>query len=119
MTAFDQELPRSPTAPQLARRLVGDWFGQELSLKDLHRAKLLVTELVTNAVVHGTGQIHVMGEINDDRVLVEVIDEGRGFEREVRASDFADLHGRGLMIVEAEASRWGVHEGTPRVVCPS
>lgn len=115
MTSLDQELPRSPAAPQLARQLVGDWLGSDLSLEDLYTAKLLATELVTNAVLHGRGQIQLRGEIDQDRVLVEVIDEGRGFEREVRASAFADLHGRGLMIVDAEASRWGVHEGTTHV----
>jgi hypothetical protein len=47
--------------------------------------------------------------------LVEVIDEGSGFERVVRQQTFEDLHGRGLMIVDAAASRWGLHEGMTHV----
>jgi hypothetical protein len=47
--------------------------------------------------------------------LVEVIDEGSGFERVVREHSFEDLHGRGLDIVDAEASRWGLYEGTTHV----
>jgi hypothetical protein len=48
-------------------------------------------------------------------VLVEVIDEGSGFERVVRRNDFEDVGGRGLTIVESQASRWGIHEGTTHV----
>jgi hypothetical protein len=53
--------------------------------------------------------------LTEDRLLVEVIDEGSGFEYELRRMDFSDLHGRGLSIVEAESSRWGIHEGTTHV----
>lgn len=77
--------------------------------------KLLTSELVTNAVIHGTGKVTLHGAIDKDRVLVEVVDEGHGFERTLRKRDFDDIGGRGLMIVDAEASRWGIHEGTTHV----
>lgn len=113
--AFEKELPRDRHAPWVARRSLGDWFGTVLEHDELHTAKLLTSELVTNAVLHGQGQIVLRAQLDDDRVLVEVIDEGQGFEHEVRHRDFEDLHGRGLAIVETESSRWGIHDGTTHV----
>jgi anti-sigma regulatory factor (Ser/Thr protein kinase) len=113
--SFERELPRSHEAPWLARSSLAAWLGVELEPDELHNAKLLVSELVTNAVVHGKGRITLRVNLNGDRVRVEVIDEGAGFEHRVRRSEFEDLHGRGLAIVESESSRWGIHEGTTHV----
>jgi anti-sigma regulatory factor (Ser/Thr protein kinase) len=112
---FERELPRASDAPWIARRSISDWFGTELESDELQRAKLLTSELVTNAVLHGKGRIMMRSELHEDSLRVEVIDEGEGFEHEVRRRDFKDLHGRGLQIVEAESSRWGIHEGTTHV----
>ena len=112
---FETELPRSHDAPWLARKLLAQWFGPDLASDELHRTKLLASELVTNAVLHGQGTIRLRADLNEDRALVEVIDEGSGFEHEIRQREFDELHGRGLAIVESESSRWGVHEGTTHV----
>ena len=112
---FEQELPRTPEAPRVARRALTGWHGQELDSEELHRAKLLASELVTNAVLHGKGRIILRSRFDDDRLMVEVIDEGAGFEHQLRRRDFDEVGGRGLAIVEAEASRWGIHEGTTHV----
>jgi anti-sigma regulatory factor (Ser/Thr protein kinase) len=83
-------------------------MGGQLDAAELHRAKLLGSERVNNAVLHGQGRIELRAELNDDRVRIEVIDEGEGFR---------ELHGRGLGIVDAEASRLGDSRGHhPRVV---
>jgi anti-sigma regulatory factor (Ser/Thr protein kinase) len=86
-----------------------------LASEELEVARLLVSELVTNAVVHGHGDIVMRAQLDDDRLLVEVIDEGGGFERTLRQHDFASIGGRGLAIVDTAASRWGIHEGTTHV----
>jgi anti-sigma regulatory factor (Ser/Thr protein kinase) len=112
---FEQELPRSRQAPGIARRSVVGWFGAALNADQLDAARLLTSELVANAVLHGEGKIVLRAHLDGDRVLVEVIDDGKGFEREVRQREFGDLHGRGLTIVDSEASRWGIHEGTTHV----
>ena len=112
---MEAELPRSPTAPGLARRMLSEAVVGELDGVELDRAKLLVSELVTNAVRHGRGKITLKGSLDQDKLRVEVIDEGSGFERVVRELEFHELGGRGLGIVDAEASRWGVHEGTTHV----
>jgi len=69
----------------------------------------IVSELAANAVRHaGTGYA-VRMTIDDDRVLIEVADEGRGVPVR-RAPDVFDPTGRGLQIVGALADEWGVRE---------
>ena len=114
MAGFQTALPRSVDAPRIARRLLGEWLVG-ISVVELANAELLVSELVTNAVIHGRGRIVLRMELDEDRLLVGVIDEGDGFERTVRQQDFETVGGRGLGIVETVASRWGIHEGTTHV----
>lgn len=109
------ELPRNRSAGAHARRLLEELAAGTLDVGELGRAKLLVSELVNNAVLHGQGAIVVRADLNEDRLHVEVIDEGFGFEREVREQDGEVLGGRGLRLVDSESSRWGVHEGTTHV----
>lgn len=108
-------LARDENAASHARRLVAGLCAAELDGEELDRAKLLVSELVTNAVRHGEGAITLRLGMDADRLLVEVIDEGSGFERVIRQTGLDQLEGFGLSIVDAEASRWGVHEGTTHV----
>jgi anti-sigma regulatory factor (Ser/Thr protein kinase) len=112
---LEVNLPHTPEAPAIARRYIVRWLTREVEPDELDTAKLLVSELVTNAVVHGHGEITLRATLDDDRLLVDVIDQGRGFERTLRQRDFAGVGGRGLAIVDAEASRWGIHEGTTHV----
>jgi serine/threonine-protein kinase RsbW len=99
----------------MARAALSEWFGAQLDEDLLHSAQLLASELVTNAYVHGHGAIKMRADLDEDRLLVDVIDEGAGFERAVSGSSIDAIGGRGLAIVEAEASRWGIHEGTTHV----
>jgi anti-sigma regulatory factor (Ser/Thr protein kinase) len=112
---FEKELPRTRGSPVLARRSLAHWFAGDVDSNEVRTAELLVSELVTNAVMHGHGKIILRAHLDQDRLLVEVIDEGGGFERTVRHGDFDSIGGRGLAIVDAEASRWGIHEGTTHV----
>jgi anti-sigma regulatory factor (Ser/Thr protein kinase) len=109
------ELPRSRRAAGLARAALAHWYAGEVDEDLVRRAQLLASELATNAFVHGTGQIMMYATLDRDSLRVEVIDDGQGFERTVREQDFEALGGRGLAIVDAEASRWGIHEGTTHV----
>ena len=111
---FETSLPRSVHAPRIARGLLGQWLP-DIAGAELEDAKLLASELVTNAFVHGRGEIVLRAELDEDRLLVEVIDQGQGFERTVRQRDFESVGGRGLGIVDTVASRWGIHEGTTHV----
>jgi anti-sigma regulatory factor (Ser/Thr protein kinase) len=102
-------------APAVARRLVERSFGDYLEPEELERAKLAISELATNAVIHGQGEITLLAALNETRLMVEVVDQGSGFEHVVRGQEFDAVGGRGLNIVDAESSRWGMHEGTTHV----
>jgi PAS domain S-box-containing protein len=102
-------------APAVARRVLETSFGLQLDEEALARAKLAVSELTTNAVLHGEGEIMLVADLTDSRLLVEVVDQGSGFEYAVRQQPFDAIHGRGLHIVDSETSRWGMHEGTTHV----
>jgi PAS domain S-box-containing protein len=108
-------LARDADAPRLARRMIERSFGAVLDSEELDRAKLAISELTTNAVLHGKGEVTVFADLDDTRLLVEVIDQGSGFEHVVREREFEAIGGRGLNIVDAESSRWGMHEGTTHV----
>jgi anti-sigma regulatory factor (Ser/Thr protein kinase) len=115
MSTFKVELARDAQAPQIARHLVGEWFAVALYEEELQTAKLLVSELVTNAVRHGQGRLRVRGDLDEDRLLVEVTDEGHGLERSIRERRTDAIGGWGFKILDATASRWGVHDGTTNV----
>jgi len=108
-------LPRSNTAATLARSAISDRFAQELGRDRVGELLLVVSELVANAVLHGRGAITLKIRVDGDGVYGEVVDEGGGFEREVRECGPDELNGRGLMIVDALSRRWGIHEGTTHV----
>jgi anti-sigma regulatory factor (Ser/Thr protein kinase) len=114
-TPREAELPRDINAPKIARDYLATWLGNDLDAMQLGTAKLLASELVSNALRHGKGRIELRAHVDGNRVLVEVIDEGSGFERVVEREQFGDIGGWGLNIVEAESSRWGIHEGTTHV----
>jgi serine phosphatase RsbU (regulator of sigma subunit)/anti-sigma regulatory factor (Ser/Thr protein kinase) len=71
-------------------------------------AELVVTELVTNALLYATGSDITLRVGNDgELVRIEVEDGGRALP--LAALDRADsMTGRGLKLVAALASRWGV-----------
>lgn len=74
-------------------------------------AALVVTELVSNAIVHGgTGcQVHL--QRSGAGVRIEVTDGGTG-SPDIRAADGDDEHGRGLLLVSRLTGAWGV-DATP------
>ncbi|MFA1548688.1 ATP-binding SpoIIE family protein phosphatase [Actinomadura chokoriensis] len=87
---------------QVAARLAG-W-----SLHDLtDTAQLLVSELVTNALVHGAGSLGVR-LIKGRTLLCEVHDDGADLPQ-LRHAEATDESGRGLQLVSHLAARWGTH----------
>ncbi|GAA4153009.1 SpoIIE family protein phosphatase [Actinomadura keratinilytica] len=71
--------------------------------------QLLVSELVTNALVHGAGAVG-MRLIKCDSLLCEVSDDGRELPRLCRTDPTAES-GRGLQLVAHLAQRWGTRRG--------
>jgi anti-sigma regulatory factor (Ser/Thr protein kinase) len=108
-------LPRARVAPGHARRVLRNLCADHVDADLLVDAELLVSELVTNAIRHGRGDISLCARIDDDRLVVEVIDEGTDFAHELRRRDLQQVGGWGLDIVDDVSSRWGVHEGATHV----
>ncbi len=114
--SFSLTLPSEPAASFLAREAVREHLADALPAATLADVTLAVSELVTNAVIHGRGGIELRIEADGETVKGEVIDEGGGFERQIRAhGGIDDVAGRGLLIVGQLAESWGVHEGTTHV----
>ena len=100
-------LPLDPTSPGAARRFVADVLPQ-WELDDLtDPVALLVSELVTNAVQHTTGDVEVAMSHLSDRLRVEVCDESERLPAP-RSADHEDTGGRGLLILEVLAQDWGI-----------
>ncbi len=106
------ELAPESSSVATARHFV----AAELSLRNLDRlvdvAVLLVSELVTNAVHHAGGPVRLQLAVDTDTVRVDVGDEVPDLPLAAPADGFAQ-GGRGLLIVEALASRWGVEAMLP------
>lgn len=115
-TPLALELPRAPEAPGIARQQLARSFGDALPKGQLATARLLTSELVTNALLHGAGNIRLRASLEPDRLVVEVIDEGEGFDLPAPTRPGPDqVGGYGLRIVDAQASRWGRSRGTTHV----
>jgi anti-sigma regulatory factor (Ser/Thr protein kinase) len=112
---LELQLPTSEEAPEIARRRVVERFGAELDPRQMADARLLTSELVTNAVVHGRGKIGLSALLDEDRLVIEVTDEGAGFERTVRQHGSDAVGGNGLNIVDTLATRWGIHADSSHV----
>ncbi|NGO45894.1 SpoIIE family protein phosphatase [Streptomyces sp. YC419] len=107
----DWTLPREPRsvgrARELARGRLISWDLEPL----VDTAELLVSELVTNALRYGEGEIRL--RLLLDRTLVcEVWDAGLVQPRRRRARD-TDEGGRGLQLVGLLSAAWGSRR-TPR-----
>ncbi len=112
---LDVPLPRTTAAAPTARDHVRRAFGDVLAPERVADVQLAVTELVANAVAHGTGGIRLRVRVEAGRLYGEVIDEGGGFEHEIRERTPSEVTGRGLGIVAALADEWGIHEGSTHV----
>lgn len=110
-------LERDDRSPAAARRRVAEACA-DLPRDLVDTAKLLTSELVSNAVQHGVGQVLLTIHRDDDEVSVEVRDEGAATP-EPHCCDPDAEHGRGLALLEALATRWttsGAESGSGTVV---
>ncbi len=100
-------LPLHPASASLARRVVGEVLDGRAHAEVVDSAQLLVSEVVTNAIVHARSEIGLSVSVLDDTVRVEVTDHSPHLPMP-RGYDSAATTGRGLELVHALATDSGV-----------
>jgi len=104
------DLAPYPASVGVARRFTVDtlrrWGRDDLSTT----GALLVTELVTNAILHARTMVQVCLERRDEIVRVEVHD-GSPVRPALRDHGLDATTGRGLNLVARLAAAWGVDMG--------
>ncbi|NEA87437.1 ATP-binding protein [Streptomyces sp. SID7958] len=102
-----EPLPESvPRARRWFRKLITP-YRPSCSVDD---CVLLISELVTNAILHGRcdeeGAVRVEWFRSGSSLRVEVHNPGLPARVRLRQPDADDAHGRGLLLVDALASSW-------------
>jgi anti-sigma regulatory factor (Ser/Thr protein kinase) len=113
---FSFELAAHPRSAGQARRLTrARLTGWSVGEDTCEAAALVVSELVTNALVHTASQV-IVCDLHDeaDRLRISVRDEGcTPGEPHPSPQRPEEEHGRGLLLVEAVSSAWGAQEAAP------
>jgi serine/threonine-protein kinase RsbW len=109
-------LEARPFAARTGRRWVMDVLrgAGRLPGRDAELVELLAGELLANAVVHGprAGRIRVWATHHGSSVRVAVRDEGAELPQLKHPGPTA-LGGRGVGLVDALATRWGIEDDGP------
>jgi len=105
------ELPRAPTAPARARSELREALAGRVGDSDQATLTLLISEVVTNAVIHPDpgvgGSVGLRMTTYANRVRVEVSDAGSGFDASSLRPRPREAGGHGLIVVDGLSSRWG------------
>jgi anti-sigma regulatory factor (Ser/Thr protein kinase) len=109
---YSDTLPKTASSAAEARRVL-DRLAGEVDADVLDDARLLVSELVANAVEHvrEDGQIGLRVELRDGVLRVDVLDPGAGFVPRARRPDDPKGSGWGLHFVARLADRWSADAG--------
>jgi anti-sigma regulatory factor (Ser/Thr protein kinase) len=98
-------------APRAARAFVAETLtAWDVQADEVEAAKLVVSELVTNAVLHAheSAAISLDLRLTDGVVRVLITDGGPGEpERRGQPDPWTDEAGRGVWLVDAFTERWG------------
>jgi anti-sigma regulatory factor (Ser/Thr protein kinase) len=100
-------LQPAPEAAGEARHAVADLCRQNGLAALADTAALLASELVTNAVVHGSGIVTVVARCEHGSVGVAVRDD-TSTGCQLHSPGELDEQGRGLVILQALSTAWGV-----------
>jgi anti-sigma regulatory factor (Ser/Thr protein kinase) len=101
----DVHVARAFTRRMLAQNGCTDWHADD--------AVLVVSELVTNAIVYGRPPMNLSVTVQPDEVVVAVSDSSNS-DPFARLPDDDDEGGRGVAIVEQLSETWWVEHGNGR-----
>lgn len=100
---FEPDLRSAGEARRFVDDTLEDWNCGEL----VDTVKLLVSELVTNAVVHAHSEVELAVQLRPEKVRIEVIDAADDVIHRRDAAEEAQS-GRGMALIEALSSAWGI-----------
>ena len=104
-------VPRDPTSPRVARRFIADFCAAaQLDEEVCEVAAVLTSELVTNAVRYGGSRATLEARRPGGVLRIAVEDDNPELPEEGLAPPFKAESGRGIMLVDALAARWGVEK---------
>lgn len=108
--SLSRRLPPTPASVFLARRssrqVLTAWGVDPATVAT---AELVLSELVTNAARHGEGPVEVRLALDEQVLRVEVGDDSHRTPPDVVEDvDDESTSGRGLLLVQELAARWGV-----------
>ncbi|MBY8842229.1 SpoIIE family protein phosphatase [Streptomyces sp. SP2-10] len=107
LSVAQDEPDRIAEARRHLRELLHDWNSAE----QVDAAVLLVSEMVTNVLVHTDADALLLAEVTGEeagrRLRVEVFDTGDDLPHKRRPGELASS-GRGLMLIGLLADTWGV-----------
>ena len=99
--------PAQPESVPATRRFVRDYL-RELGRSDLaDDAELVVTELVSNVVLHVGGSVRVAACADDDDLVLEVSDESH-VAPQVRSFSATSSTGRGMRLIHSLSVEHGI-----------
>ena len=104
------KLPPDPSSVPAARRFTTDAIIDLGAEESAGEAQLLVSELATNAVIHARSPIRLTVLREGDCLRVEVRDDDPQVPRiPERMPPVSATGGRGILLVDAMATDWGVN----------
>lgn len=109
MELLELRLPYDLTAPSQARKALRE--TEALRARRLDLLELLVTEVVTNAVLHAEQntdeEVKVIVTVKNRTARVVVEDDGEGFTPQLPKNNPWATSKRGLLFLDELADRWG------------
>nr|WP_240940226.1 ATP-binding protein [Planosporangium flavigriseum] len=82
--------------------------GEDAGLQHVaNRAELVVTELISNAILHAKTEIELTVALREPFLHISVADGSGAPPRLMSADSVETVGGRGLILVEALATKWG------------
>lgn len=113
---IDIAIPSNTTiAQQIQEDICSELEKRNYTTRDVFGVRLSLEEAITNAIRHGNGndeslKVHINCEITDDRMRIEIEDQGSGFKPADVPDPTADENlnqagGRGVLLMEAYMSK--------------
>ncbi len=104
-----------PEGPAQARQIIAEELATRVPTTVLDDVKLMVSELVTNGIVHGSTEPDepmMLDLVVNGDIRCQVMDHGHGFATHAPRGE--QTGGWGLQVVEQLADRWGLQSSPQR-----